>query len=100
LWGPDDSNRVQYIAARGAHGSFTAISSCRQWRAAVNAARYRYVVTTPARDPWHPKQLHPSPESGWTGSDPAAHLVLSRKATGQPISVYEIQGRLNPARCG
>jgi hypothetical protein len=99
LFGPDASNRVQYIAARGAHGSFTAITDCRRWREAINAGRYRYVVTTPARDPWHPKHLHPSPESGWTGSDPNAHLVLSRRASGQPIDVYEIRGPLDPAGC-
>jgi hypothetical protein len=99
LFGPDASNRVQYVGARGAHGSFTAITDCRRWREAINDGRYRYVVTTPARDPWHPKRLRPSPEAGWTGSDPNAHLVLSRRATGQPIDVYEIRGPLDPAGC-
>ena len=28
LYGVDDSNRVQYVAARGPHGSFTPIASC------------------------------------------------------------------------
>jgi hypothetical protein len=99
LWGPDDSNRVHYVAARGPHGSFTAITSCVRWREAVNAGRYRFIVATPSRDPWHPKRLARSPEAGWTGSDPAAKLVLGRTAKGQPIAVYEIRGRLNPAGC-
>jgi hypothetical protein len=99
LFGPNASNRVQYVGARGAHGSFTAITDCRRWREALNAGRYRYVVTTPARDPWHPKRLRPSPEAAWTGSDPNARLVLSRRAAGQPIDVYEISGPLNPAGC-
>jgi hypothetical protein len=99
LWGPDDSNRVQYVGARGPHGSFTAITSCRQWREAVNAGRYRFIVATPSRDPWHPKRLARSPEAGWTRSDPAVKLVLARTAKGQPIAVYEIRGRLNPAGC-
>jgi hypothetical protein len=99
LWGPDGSNHVQYIGARGPHGSFTAIGSCRRWREAINAGRYEYVVTTPARDPWHPKHLASSPESGWTGSDRASRLVLSRKAKGQTIAVYRIRGRMNPAGC-
>jgi hypothetical protein len=99
LFGPDASNRVQYVASRGPHGSFTAITSCRQWREAINAGRFRYVVTTPARDPWQPKKLGASPEAGWTGSDPHARLVLSRRAAGQPIDVYEIRGRLDPAAC-
>ena len=100
LFGPDASNRVQYIGARGPHGSFTAITGCRQWREAINAGRYRYVVTTPARDPWHPHKLHMSPEAAWTASDPNARLALSRRATGQPIDVFEIRGRLDPASCG
>ena len=99
LWGLDASNHVQYVGARGPHGSFTAIATCKQWREALNNGRYRYVVTTPARDPWHPKRLAPSPESGWTGSDAAAKLVLGRRAKGQPIAVYRIRGRMHPAAC-
>ncbi|HET7051993.1 MAG TPA: hypothetical protein VFI54_27225 [Solirubrobacteraceae bacterium] len=99
LWGPDDSNRVQYVGARGPHGSFTAIATCRQWREALNAGRFQYVVTTPARDPWHPKRLAPSPESGWTGSDPAAKLVLRHRSRGQLIAVYRIHGRVHPGNC-
>jgi hypothetical protein len=99
LWGLDVSNHVQYVGARGPHGSFKAIASCREWRDALNAGRYQYVVTTPARDPWRPKRLAFSPESGWTGSDPAAKLVLSRRARGQPIAVYRIRGRMHPADC-
>ncbi|MGZ4248217.1 MAG: hypothetical protein ACXVUE_07915 [Solirubrobacteraceae bacterium] len=99
LSGPDASNRVDYVGARGPHGSFTAITTCRRWRQALNAGRYRYVVTTPARDPWHPKHLAPSPESGWTGSDPAAKLVLSHRSRGQLIAVYKIHGRMHPRNC-
>jgi hypothetical protein len=99
LWGPDASNHVTYVGARGPHGSFTAITTCRRWRQALNAGRYRYVVTTPARDPWHPKHLAPSPESGWTRSDPAARLVQSHRSRGQLIAVYRIHGRMHPGDC-
>ncbi len=99
LYGLDLSNHVQYIAQRGPHGSFTPITSCPAWRAAVNAGHYRYLVTTPARDPWHPKRLGPSPERGWTSSDPAAHLIYSLEATGQPIALFELSGPLNPRGC-
>jgi hypothetical protein len=99
LDGLDLSNRVQYIATRGPTGSFTPIGSCVAWRAAANAGRFRYLVTTPARDPWDPKPLHASPEGGWTASDPAAHVVYRRDATGQPITVFELSGPLNPSRC-
>ncbi len=99
LYGVDDSNRVQYIGRRGPHGSFTAIGSCAEWRAAVNAGHFDYVVTTPARDPWHPNALEPSPEGLWTGSDPAARTVYRAIAFGQPIAVYRLRGRLDPSRC-
>ncbi|HEY2771923.1 MAG TPA: hypothetical protein VGI87_15210 [Solirubrobacteraceae bacterium] len=99
LFGLDDSNHVEYIAHHGAHGSFTPIASCREWRTAVNAADLEYLITTPARDPWNPRTLHPSPEGAWTRSDPAAHRIYSRTVTGQPIEVFQIRGPLNPARC-
>ncbi|MGI8413819.1 MAG: hypothetical protein ACR2QA_15285 [Solirubrobacteraceae bacterium] len=99
LFGLDDSNRVQYVAHRGPHGSFTAIATCPAWRRAVNAGHFRYLLTTPARDPWHPKALTPSPEGAWTASDPAARLIYSRRALRQPISVYQLRGSLDPAGC-
>jgi hypothetical protein len=99
LYGLDDSNRVQYIAHRGPHGSFTTIVTCPEWRAAVDAARLRYVVTTPARDPWHPRVLGPSPEAAWTGSDPAARVVLTQRTESQRITVFELRGSLDPSRC-
>jgi hypothetical protein len=99
LWGPDDSNRVQYVGDRGPHGSFAAITTCPQWRRAVNRGRFDYIVTTPARDPWHPARLSHSPEDRWTGTDLRAELVLSRRALGQRIAVYRITGRLDPESC-
>jgi hypothetical protein len=90
---------VQYIAHRGAHGSFTPITSCPAWRGAVNAGRFDYLITTPGRDPWHPRPLTASPESGWTASDPAARVIYRTRATGQPITVFALAGPLNPAGC-
>jgi len=100
LAGLDDSNRVLYLAQRGPHGSFTPIATCAQWRSAVNRARLDYLLTTPARDPWHPRVLSPSPENDWTASDPAAQPVYRENALGQPIVLYRIRGPLNPATCG
>jgi hypothetical protein len=99
LFGVDDSNRVEYVGARGPHGSFTAITSCAGWRTAVNHGHFDYLVTTPGRDPWHPKPLRPSPEGGWTHTDAAASVVYSRRATGQTISVFALRGRLDPSGC-
>jgi hypothetical protein len=99
LFGLDDSNRVIYIADHGPHGSFTPIRSCRQWRAAVNAAQVRYLLTTPGREFWHPKQLLPAPEAGWTTGDPAAKLIYSERAVGQRVALFALRGPLHPGRC-
>jgi hypothetical protein len=99
LFGLDASNRVRYVAAGGPHGSFTPIATCRAWRRAVNRGGFRYVVTTPARDPWRPRALLPSPEARWTMGDPAAHPVLSYRAHGRPVVVFALTGRLTPSGC-
>ncbi len=99
LYGVDDSNRVQYIAAHGPHGSFTAIRTCPAWRAAVNAGHYRYVVTTPDRDPWRRRQLTPSPEGGWIATDPAARRIFGYVAVGRPIQVFKLSGPLDVSGC-
>ncbi len=99
LFGLNLSNTVLYVAHHGPHGSFTPITSCRAWRTAIDAGRFRYVVTTPGRVFWRPKVLSPSPETRWTASDPNAVLIYSRHAIGQPISVFELRGPLDPATC-
>jgi len=99
LYGLDLSNRVQYVAERGPHGSFTPITTCARWRAQVNSAHLNYLLTTPARDPWHSKVLSYSPENAWTASDPAAEPVYRETALGQPIVLYRIRGPLDPSGC-
>jgi hypothetical protein len=100
LDGLDDSNVVQYVAHRGANGSFEPIRTCRGWRAAVDRGHYRYLVTTPARNPWNPSHLGPSPEGRWTASSPAAAVIYRRHANGEPVTVFVLHGPLNPAGCG
>jgi hypothetical protein len=99
LWGVDLSNRVQYIAEHGPHGAFAPITSCSHWRAAVNAGHYRYLVTTPGRNPWRPRRLSPSPEGAWTVSDPAARRLLTIRAKGQRIYLFELTGPLQISGC-
>ncbi|MBV8710191.1 MAG: hypothetical protein JOY56_00330, partial [Solirubrobacterales bacterium] len=100
LYGLDISNRVQYVAERGPHGSFTPIATCARWRNRLNTEHLKYIVTTPARDPWHPRSLQPSPEDRWTASDPAAQPVFRELAAGQPIVVYRVRGPFDPTSCG
>jgi hypothetical protein len=100
FFGLDLSNRVQYVAQRGPHGSFTPITTCARWRSQVNADHLDYLIITPARDPWHPKVLSYSPENDWTASDPAAEPIYHEIALGQPIVVYRIRGQFDPSACG
>ncbi len=99
FYGLDLSNQVTYVAQRGRNGSFTPISTCARWRSQVNADHLKYLITTPARDPWKPSVLSPSPETRWTATDPAATPVFTERALGQPIVVFRISGPLDVARC-
>ncbi len=99
MLGNDDSNRVQYIAHHGAHGSFTPIRTRPEFRRAVNAGHFRYLVTTPNRDFWVPHLLFFSPEGDWTVSDPAARLRFSYLAAGRRVYVFELSGALDPSAC-
>ncbi len=97
LWGADDSNDVEYIAQRGAHGSFVPIDSCQGWRRAVDQGHYRYVVTAKARDAVT-RMLSYSPESAWTLRDPGAQLSDALPAQSW-ILIFKIVRPLNPAGC-
>ena len=95
LYGLDLSNRVDYVARHGPHGAFTRIESCRDWRRALNEGGYDYVVTTPFNYPGNLRGDQPE-EAGWTGSDPAARLVLRDRRL---VSLYRLSGRLDPDAC-
>lgn len=99
LFGNDASNWIRYIAHYGPHGSFTPIANCPEFRRAVNAGHFRYLITTPNRNYWVPHQLFFSPEGGWIASDPAAHVRFSYLAVGQRVSVFRLSGPLDPAAC-
>ena len=99
LFGLDLSNPVTYVAQRGPNGSFTPIATCARWRSQVNADHLKYIITTPARDPWKPNVLTQAPETRWTATDPAATPVFTERALGQPIVVFRLSGPLDVARC-
>jgi hypothetical protein len=103
LYGTDLSNRVEQVAELGPHGAFLRIRSCRRWRAALEAGRYRYVVTSPPLLPYtleglifgpafDPKR---APEAAWTRSDPAA-VVIARR---EKITVFRLDGPPSPSSC-
>ena len=96
LYGADLSNRVEYVARHGPHGAFTTFRSCRAWRKALNDGGYDYVVTTPFNYPGNLRKDQPA-EAGWTGSDPAARLLLRDRGL---VSLYKLDGPLDPDACG
>jgi hypothetical protein len=92
LYGKDLSNYVQYIGKRGPHGAFGAINDCADWRRAVNAGRYSYVVTMSLG-----RRNGPSIEAEWTRGDPAATSVKTKDPPN--VSLFRIEGHLDPRAC-
>jgi hypothetical protein len=96
LYGPDLSNRVLYLGAKGPHGAFNAIPTCSAFRAAVNVAELDYLVTAPFLNFLHPEQPISSPEARWLRGEGAVRPVLRSG----PVTVWKVQGRLDPGACG
>jgi hypothetical protein len=90
LYGPDLSNRVQFVGHHGPHEAFSVITTCREWRQAVDAGRFRYVVTAPgiASDPI-------PPATAWTKADPVAHQIVDQGG----VAVFTLTGPLDPNSC-
>jgi hypothetical protein len=105
LYGVGLSNYVQYVGRRGAHGSFSPINSCRQWREVLRHDHYDYVVVPMgsvrpqlgydlAR--WDLTGAPPEPpESAWTRADPAAFVVFQ----GGGAAVYQLDGEVSFGGC-
>jgi hypothetical protein len=96
FYGADLSNRVRYLGAPGPNGAFNAIPTCREFRAAVNAADLDYLVTSPSLNFIHPGNPIASPEANWLRGEPAVRPVLRSG----PVTVWKVDGRLDPAACG
>jgi hypothetical protein len=96
FYGTDLSNRVRYLGLTGSHGSFDAIPTCREFRAAVDAADLDYLVTSPSLNFIHPGEPIASPEAGWLRGEPAVRPILRSG----PVAVWRVHGRLDPGACG
>jgi hypothetical protein len=95
LYGADLSNHVQYVGRTRRDGGFARIASCPEWRRAIDAGRYRYVVTVPwGSESQSPSE--PSPQDRWTSGDRGARAILS---PGSGITVFRIDRPLDPAGC-
>jgi hypothetical protein len=95
LYGPDASNRVQFIGQKGPHGSFAPLLDCSSWRRALNEGGYDYLVTTPILNQRDETSEIPSPEASWARREPNAEKILNRGR----YRVFELTGPLAPAKC-
>jgi hypothetical protein len=106
LYGTGLSNVVQYVAQPEPHHGYEPITSCRRWRQAVDAGRYRYVQVSGKLPVSGPKTLaRASSFLGWTASDPAAQLVAQAGVRLSPppafvYALFRLRRPLNPAACG
>jgi hypothetical protein len=96
FFGADLSNHVRYLGTEAPHGGFEPIPTCREFRAAVNAADLDYLVTAPFLDFIHPGEPVASPEAAWLRGEPAVRPLLRSG----PVTVWKLRGRLDPAACG
>jgi len=96
FYGTDLSNDVDYLGEEGPHGAFNAIPTCAAFRAAVNAADLAYLVTAPFLNFLHPGSPIPSPEARWLRREGGVTPILRSG----PVTVWRVEGRLDPAACG
>ena len=92
LYGPDLSNRVEYVGEPGPHGSYRPLGSCAAWRVGLNRHHPRFLVVTPA------SELGPGSvpqETLWTRGDPGARQILDVA----PAAVFRIDRPLDPHGC-
>jgi hypothetical protein len=99
FYGKDLSNRVTYLGRGDSHGSFNAIRTCAGFRRAVNGADLDYLVTGPFLNFAHQSRPIFSPEAAWVRTDPAVRPVSRDGAGVARVSVWRIDGRLDPSGC-
>jgi hypothetical protein len=95
FYGDAADNYVQYVGRHLPEADFRAITSCPEFRRAVNAGDYDYLVTTPTLDLNNPATASPAPERGWVSGDPAAEEILR---SGR-VAVFRINGPLSLSGC-
>jgi hypothetical protein len=96
FFGTDLSNHVLYLGQKGPHGAFNAIPTCPAFRTAVNQANPDYLVTSPFLNFLHTSDPVPSPEPTWLRGEKAT-IPIKRDG---PITIWRIDGQLNPTGCG
>ena len=96
FYGTDLSNRVRYLGEKGPHGAFNAIPTCAGFRAAVNEADLDYLVTRRSSTSSNPAIPSPRPRPAGCAASRAAKPI---QRSG-PVTVWRIDGHLDPTACG
>jgi hypothetical protein len=87
-YGRYSTNYVQLITKSTANGNLVAYPSCAQWREALHAGRYGYLITLSDQ------------QKRWTGSDPSARLIRSEVLGKDAVlEVFRLGDRLDLAGC-
>jgi hypothetical protein len=94
LYGERLDNHVQYVGHEGGSGAFRPANTCPEWREALNAGDYDYVITAPFNFPWGDHT--PPPEQRWTANDPRAHRVARWPGN---VTLVRLDGPLDPDGC-
>ena len=76
LYGPDGSNRVEYLGVRAPNGTFRPPANCREWSRALHRGHYDYLVLTTYLFPFAPRV--PSPAFHWTAYPRIARQYTNR----------------------
>ena len=90
LYGPNLSNKVQYIGHSGPRGKFGEYAACSSWQRSVLTARYRYVVIAPTFD-----STPDPPQVAYALALPGAKVALHR----QSAWVFDLSDLRNQAGC-
>ena len=108
LYGPTDSNYVQYLGVRGTHGSFTpTFPSCRVWRQTIAQGHYDYVLisSNAVRKRSQIASTVP-PEMKWMEGGTASRVVLQRTLYASPpingyalFTIYKVGPHFSPEGC-
>ncbi len=107
LYGDHLDNWVQYLGVSGPHGAYGPFRTCAQWRRAIDAGHYGFVVVSSGLQPNRPSaRTRTSAEGRWTSSDPAAHLIVReiQPITGQftgfvGFSLFRVTGPMRASSC-
>lgn len=97
LYGSELSNRVYYVGEHSARGGYRPIESCEAFRRRVNQLDLDYLITAPYHDVGlRIPAIARLNEAQWVVGLPQTRIVSTQRG----FTIFEIDGRLDPATCG